>query len=461
MNLWANMKFSVRNSGLTLGLALLLFACEDPGTIGIETEGDNLNFRVFYKKFVLPATLIQSDSILTSSSGSLLVGRQSDANFGEIIATSYSEVWLNTAAIVDPSSVYDSLILQFKYDYVYGEDIESFNNVKVYQLEETLVRLDPYYSFSSLEFSDEPIGETTFQYITETIDDSQTVRFDTTLRIPLSDALGQEWMDKMLDENDTTFDSNFNFIDYFNGIALRAGDSYETISGFNIIDARTTLNLFYHFTNADSEIDNRNISFSLDNAGHFHQLEVDRSGSPISEVTEFNTEYTASNNMLYVQSGTGLVTKIDFSEFRNFTDTIEALIINRADLTLGEIEPFETYTPPPSPLVYYISDSQFRRARTEEDSLLRTVQEDNPAIDPTGTRFPLQAEFLGEDDPLYSDPISSFLQAIYNGRIEETDILIFPDFSENNSTVNRFLLDPGNIVLVVYYTTSVTTEDSN
>ena len=320
------MILSVRNSGLILGLALLLFACEDPGTIGIETEGNNLNFRVFYKKFVLPSKLIQVDSIPTSGIGILLVGRQSDDNFGEVTATSYSEVQLDGGVNVDPTSIYDSLILQFKYQYVYGEDIETPNNIKVYQLEESIEQQN-YYHFNSLEFSDEPIGETTFQYITETIDDAKTVRFDTTLKISLSDAMGRDWMNRMLDENDTTFDANSNFIEFFSGIALVAGDTYQSISGFDIRDSETTMNLYYHITNFDGEIENQDISFSLTNAGHFHQLEVDRSNSPISNVTEVFTEYTAANDLLYLQSGTGLVTKIDFSPFRDFTDSIEMLIV--------------------------------------------------------------------------------------------------------------------------------------
>ena len=446
MNLWDKMNVNFRNTGLIFGLALLLFACEDPGTIGIDVDGENLDFKVAYKKFILPATLVNIDSIPTSNSGRILTGSYADPRFGFSKPTGYAQLIRRIAPSLDSTSVFDSLFLQLKYDYVHGTEVKAENTLKVHRLEKELDGFATYYTFSKLDYSESPIGEITFKYV---LDDREEVVMDTVLRIPLSNTLGEEFFSKMLDDSDTTFKSFEGWLTYFKGIALVAGDDYQTITGFNARDNQSKMVLYYHFTNTNGELTNRTYDFEMVNALHSYSIEIDRTGTPISQISDPYIENTSTDGFIYVQSGAGLVAKIDFSQYIDFIDTIQSLIINRADLTLGKVELYPSYVVPSESLVFYLTDSTNRRILAE-DGAFKTVQQDNPVIDPSDTRFPIQSEFI-EDDELYSDPFSSFLQALFDGTVTETQILTFPSFTSNSKTLDRFVLNPDNIILEVYY----------
>lgn len=458
MNLWGKMNLRWRYSGLILGLALLLFSCEDPGTIGLESDSNNLDFRVTYQRFELPATLVQIDSIPTQNSGRVLAGKYSDSQFGSLEATGYAELWLTTNPVVDSAAIYDSLILQLKYDYVHGKDILAENTLEVYALEQELTSIESYYSFSELPYSDISIGSTTFNYpLVESSE--EIVEFDTTLRVALSDDLGREFLSKILDENDTTFDSNVNFTGYFPGVVLKAGNNYETVTGFNATDNDTQMVLYYHYTDGNGDIQDGNVTFLMENSVHFNNFSYDRAGTPIGNVADNYTEYTASDGLLYVQSGTALVMKVDFQPYLDFTDTIESLIVNRADFTIGPVDEYTRYLVPPAGMIYYLTDSTNNRIRDESGSY-KSIQQDNPSVDPAGVRFPIEANF-NEEQMGYSDPISSYSQALFNGYVTESQILTYPFFTDLTSGFNRYILNPQNVVLEVYYSTSNIESPSN
>jgi len=456
MSLWGNIMLRLKDTGLILGLALLLCACEDPGTIGIDVDKTNLDFNVAYKQFNLPASLVQIDSIPTSNTERILAGRYEDQEFGSIESIGYSQLFLSGAVTIDPSAIYDSLILKLKIDYAHGTDIKSQQTLNVHRMEEDIIDNAIYYSFNTFDYSENPIGGASFYY---ELEDDETIEFDSTLRVPMSDDLGLELLEKLLDEDDTTFNSIGNWIDYFKGIVLVAGDEYQTVTGFDMNDERTEMILYYHYLNFDGTDVFSTLNFPARNAWSSSSFEYDRSGTAISSVVDFKTEYNATDEMIYMQSGTGLMVKIDFSEFISFSDTIQNMIINRGDLTLGEVNPYTTYIIPPNSLVHYITDSTNQRLRSEE-GVFRAIQQDSPLVDPTDVRAPLEATF-DEDTQAYSDPISGHLQALYNGSIPETSVLTYPNFLNLTTTFDQFLLNPQNITLEVYYSTASTASDSN
>ena len=458
MNLWGKMNSGLRKIGLILGLALLLLGCEDPVAIGIDVDKDNIQFDVVYKRFELPGTLVQIDSIPTSNSRRLLTGSYQDPKFGLSKPTSYAELFGRSAPNVDSAAVYDSLILQLQYDYVHGTEIKAENNLKIHRLEERIDGIATFFSFSTFPYFPDPIGDITFKYF---LDDNEEVRLDTVLRIPLSNDLGLDFFERLRDDNDTTFTSTESFLNYFHGIALVTGDGYPTVTGFEVGVPESKMTLYYHFTNSDGEIVNRTYDLEMAQGGHVNNFEFDRTGTPISSIstTEKYKEYNTTNGFIYVQSGAGLVAKIDFSPFLDFTDSLESLIINRADLTLGEVELFPNYVVPSESLVYYLTDSTNIRLRAE-DGNFRALQQDNPAIDPNGTSFPYETTFNVEDQA-YSTPLSSFLQALFDQVITEKHILTYPNFNSNSTTFDRFVIDPRNIILEVYYSTADQSGDNN
>ncbi len=450
--------------GLIQGLALLIFiSCEEPGRIGIEVDPENLSFTTTFVDFNLTAKLIPTDSLITGNAGKLLVGKYDDPQFGKVEAKSYAQVWRSGTPNFGDDSVYDSLILQLPYATLTGTEVRELNDLKVFRLEEDLDQFIAYYNFTELTVSDEPIGETSFRYVVEDIDGEDKIKLDTLLRMHLSDDLGMEFFEKAKDENDSTFSNDTNFLEYFKGISLEAGANYNSVTGFDHDDDDMSMILYYHIFDTDGNPVSINYTFRIKNFVHFNNIKHDWTGTALEGIEEPYKEHNAADNFLYLQSGTGLAIKYDLQPFVEFADSVGFMIINLGRLTLGKVDPYTTYLQPPSTLIYYFSDSTNRRS-FDDSGFPRTVQQDNPSIDATGGQFALNVLFKVDDGEQefpesYSDRFSNTLQAIADGRIENQQILVIPLPTINSSTVNRFRLDPQNIKLEVYYTTSNESSD--
>jgi len=444
--------------GLIQGLALLIFAsCEEPGRIGIDVDPDNLTFSTSYVKFNLEAKIVQTDSILSGNGGRLLVGRFQDPEFGEVEAKTYTQLWLSNPVNFPEESVYDSLVLVLPFDYVNGAEMRDINDIKVFRIKEDLSIFNIYVSTMELDVYDEPIGESSFMYTTELVDGEEVIKLDTLFHMRLSDDLGQEIFDMAKDENDTILESNTNWINWFKGISIEAGDQYTTITGFNRNSAAAKMILYYHIFDTDGNEVVANYPFTIENSVHFNNIKYDRTGTPLEGVTELYKEYSATDNFVYIQSGTGLVSKIDFNPFIDFADSVGPMLINLGRLTLGKVEPFSAYMKPPSTLLYYYTDTTNMWLR-EENQIPRTIQQDNPTVDAAGVQVALIAEFkLDEEETelndTYSNGVSNTLQAMADGRIVADKILVYATPPENATSVNRVRIDPQNITLEVYFTT--------
>ncbi len=467
-NLWGKMnRMRGKSIGLILGLALLIWvSCEDPGIIGIDVDPDNLSFSAHYQQFTLPAKLVQVDSIVSGNAGRVLVGRYNDPLFGTTTAKAYSQVWLSTSINIPENGIFDSLILQLKLDHVNGleEEFSELHNLKLYRLTEDIDEFTTFYTTSESIRSRIQFGSAIFTYDTIQAGGEIKVNLDTTLRITMQEQLGQLIFDKMKDEFDSTFDSNTNWLAFFQGIVLEPGDEYFTITGFKIKDSRSNMIMYYHYTDDEGEIVNAEYNFNLEPAVHYSNISHDPTGTAIGGTRPLYTEYTASDNNIYLQAGTGIVAKIDFTPVIEFADTIDLMILNTAILTLGSVDEYPPFVKPPDKLIFYYTDSSNFRLKNQE-GFLKTIQQDNPSIDATSARFPLESAFVVNDSTKniiesYSDRITSYVQALIDGVIEDHLVLAYPVTLTNATTIDRLLLDPESIKLEIYYTTSKESADS-
>jgi len=272
--------------GLILGLALLLcVSCEDPASIGIDVDPDNLNFATHYELVKLKSKLVQVDSITTTGTTRILVGRYNDPYFGISEAKSYTQIWTVRNPSIPEDAVYDSLVLNLKYDYEHGEDITGNNKLLVYRLTEDLVDFAVYYTTSETGRSDTPIGEGSFQYVTD-VDNPETVNLDTALSIRLLDDLGETIFNMAKDPDDTVFSNLNNWLNFFKGISLEADTEFSTITGFLTVDSRTNMSLHYHFEEDDGDIINRTYLFTMEPAVNYSNISYDRTGTAIEGIDE-------------------------------------------------------------------------------------------------------------------------------------------------------------------------------
>ena len=142
------MSLSGRRSLLALVLALILWSCEDPLRIALEDDRNTEQFGVFYRELIVPSAVYSFDSLLTSSTDQLLMGRTSDSDFGTVTMANYGEVLLEFTSPAFDSAFYDSLVLELPLSYFQGE-FPSTNTFEVYQLADTFPS-NTNYSFSTI-----------------------------------------------------------------------------------------------------------------------------------------------------------------------------------------------------------------------------------------------------------------------------------------------------------------------
>jgi hypothetical protein len=175
------------------------------------------------------------------------------------------------------------------------------------------------------------------------------------LRIRLSDELGSQFFDMMKNNNDS-ISSTENFREFFKGVALKAGNQSSSIIEFN---GDTSVSLVMHFHRIGLEREEYINIFSLTKTDvQFNQVVTDRQGTSIQNIKTRKEEVPSalSGHKTYAQSGTGLLTRIDFPTMQRLLETDRKYILLKAELILipepGSYDKVEL----PSQLVLYHSD---------------------------------------------------------------------------------------------------------
>jgi len=97
---------------------LLLGACSDPATVGIELAPQNNQIGVYYKEITLDAQVVLLDSFNTTNAGILVVGDEEDPYFGKTRSTAYTRLHIEQGSQRPTAvAVLDSVFFQL----VYGE----------------------------------------------------------------------------------------------------------------------------------------------------------------------------------------------------------------------------------------------------------------------------------------------------------------------------------------------------
>lgn len=355
MNLWANRRGQLS----ILAVALFFFTCQEETSI-LGYKNPNSKFRVSYVEIPIESSVLLRDSLRTSNFYSfgepnrLLVGSYTDEVFGNIAASAVSQYFTLTTTKLGSSAVFDSVSLQLRFDlYNYGASAVSPQTISIYELDQEL-KYDsvPYYFnrtnvpytnlLGSKTFS---INPAKFKEFAESSTDKDTVL---TFKVPLDYNFGKRIFDSAIKYRDATSaaDSTFGryneFVKEFKGIVIKA-DIADKIIGFNNSSsaAETRITIHYHETDKDS------LSFNLGFSGvvGFNQIKSDRAATELSGLNQYYQESLQSNDNRYIQSGTGVLTKLDFSKFYEFADTVPYVLINSAELVIESVQP-SSYAPP-------------------------------------------------------------------------------------------------------------------
>jgi len=430
------MSWSNKKNWLTILLAFFLGGCENPNEIGLEVDPNENNVEVAFIDLKLQNSVVLEDSINSTNVGQLVAGSYLDTKFGLVHAEAYTELRPSSLLPGIPEDAeLDSAILNLRFSYHYGDDFNQIQSLGIYELRSEIASTNNFTSDSLLLL--QKWGEVSF------FSNPQT---DTVLSIPVDvgkfpdDTLPIQFerdaLFNLLKETEG-FNSFTELSTIFPGIAIVPEKEDGAIFGFNPNDQSTRLAIY--FSTPDDSVSS---SFELlmgNGINSFSRINGDRSGTEIEGLDEFFESIIPPDDKFYLQAGTGVTGKINFDRLKEFTDSTENLVINRAELIVGPIEEFTEYLTPPLQLILSLTDST-NIVNRDPDLRINQILLNSPLL---LTFDPEENTFLGL--------ITGYVQLLATGDIDQTQFLLFP--SNNVRTVNRFVTPSDKVFVKLFFTT--------
>jgi hypothetical protein len=390
------------------------------------------------------------DSFPTAGTGVSLVGNYFDPNFGSISSKSFLQI--GPPAVIPTVSflsTFDSLSVMFRLNrYFYG-DTTLPQTYHVSQLD-TIISLPinqyTFYNTDSFLYSPTPLGSTSVTILPTSGRTTQNA-FDT-VKVRLPDAMGQQLLGMLQRRSDTVTTLN-GFLSYFKGLSLFADNSGAgVVYGFR---DTATVRLWYHEPAAINQA--LYIDFKYNNkARQFNQISANKAGTPLSILTTLqNTRpnpliyaeapSAQTGNASYVQSATGIETKIAFPYIGNITNLKDYVSIYKALLILKPVP--GSYNP------LYPLPPQLILSQTDENN--------RAGAQIFGQNGALVTDYITGENTAYSYDISYYVKnLLVNGQFNQSALLLAAPSPASTTTMNRAIFaDRTNqnytITLKLYY----------
>lgn len=454
MNWWIERIKRIEIFGLVILSAL--FSCEDPSEIGLQLIDNSDGLDVVQAEFSLSGAVVWLDSINTTNRGIIMTGDYTDDDFGNVKVQSYLRLLPPAVSPNIPAEVLtaDSLKMNLRYVYFYGDNFETPHQLSVHFLSEQLDTDSIYYSNNNTPYDLASIADTTFTISTE----------DTVLSINLESIKEELFQSMQQYEADSAASAEFQ--EQFKGLTLISDAASNAVIGFSPQAVESVITLYY--TTSDTVVNTVNLRYS----NYYNQITPDFSGSNLADITPL-MEFQPPDGKMYLQTGTGIVPKIDFQPYFDFLDedTTGTFVINKAELLIENLEGLRASIAPPVQMGLYYPDENNRFLKTNTvPQFPNTVQSDvvyvsasRNKIDPFNLNSQSLQLQLDTATVTYNPELTLFLQLIADGQLLRDDIdraLAVPfSFVENPTSVrdfgrnlDRFVVDPQNMRLKITYT---------
>ncbi len=463
---------TILSSGPAILLAFFFASCEEP----IEVESDLVpggnNAEIRYVEIQLEMNHAAYDTLLVSTNategarGQVFVGHQNSPEIGNFSAQAYFGAILSNSVVKDSIKLGSEVIetkLHLGFNYYYGDNYNSSQQFRLFQLDDTLNlsglkdSVNYYTIYDELNTSEEiSVEGTTFLNPTDTIPDF----------ITLENALGYELLDLARDEELSQID----IYNILKGFKLEIEAGQNNLQALSLASDESYFEVIYQSPTADTL---QSVTFSLSNSSFTH---IDfQAGSLIPSSYSGNNSFDLTDpNKAYFNNLIGISPKISLDKYLSFIDTVDYMQINKAELmiesqNLNTINtPSEQIRPAQTIVPYILGESGSFRKQGRYFWAIQSnfnsnggVSDQNAGISPTNLSFDESKSQIRGD-------ISFFLQEIYSDPsfwIEENDIVFTGQFIRINNDAFRenpiinignfdnFLVDKENIKLKIYYTT--------
>jgi hypothetical protein len=495
MNLWD--KSLLIRQLTVLVVALFFFSCEDETSL-LGYRNPNPKFDVRYIEIPIESSVLLVDSILTDNLSTLdinkipfnAVGGYTDPVFGTLKAETYLQLTPASTSKLEESSVYDSVTFQMRLDfYSYGFTGEQTMKFSIHELTEQTLNLDSgrhrYYFNSTLPYNSSPIGQATVSVNYDSLNKQYAYAVigkpnlqDTLLMHGrLSDAYGNHLFSLALNDPGSVYSDPVLFVQDVKGLVVTAADN-NGIIGVNPLTNFSKVTVHYHTMANGVVADTLQKSFLFSGSTYdpnFTNYSIDRSATQFSALTNPYQHFSPVSGIRGVQSGTPLITKIDLSSFYKFADTVQAAVINSAELVIDGIESNPgLYSHGQLMLKVMNQNDQFINTGYPADLTAMTPYLSNTTIFTPGGHFYVRADTKSDgnggpatatlyhltDENRYSGFMTLFAQdLVKNSRTNGVDnatrinyLAIYPKNTGVSTSVNRTVFNANNIKWRIYYT---------
>ena len=316
-------------------LAVIFSACkEDIGNLGLNVQPeDELLNTILFEETEIAAYSAKNDSVITSNIRMNLLGDIQDPIFGKTQAAIYTQFHLSGNSLNFKDSAYvDSLVLNLVYGAYYGDTLQSLR-IRVYELNEDLLKSTVYYGNSTVSYKSDLLGEIQVLPTPNTPKDTSTKA--AYMSIPLSKDFAK---DKFLSKSGKSeLENDANFIAYFKGfyIEAEAVSANGCMMSIDLIDSRSALNLYYGNKENSNQMEQFRIDTSCVRFSHINHF--DYAGVDANLSAQLAGNHASTNDVLYGQSSGGIKTVIAFPHLKELFAG-QQIIIHKAELVVTRID---------------------------------------------------------------------------------------------------------------------------
>ncbi len=447
INWWAKLSSP---AFLLIALSLSILSCKKDNDFNLGSKTSSSDGGVLYTDTLtlINKTFLINDSIISASAGFMAFGGYNDTYTGKLYAEAYCTLNLYQQFIDYSGIQADSANLYLTYVDQYGDSLIG-QDIGVHQITTQLDAAVPYQPTTNfITYNSTLVGEKAgFKPAGHMITGDHNV-----VSIPLTQTFANSLLSYADDKDNTDFNTSFY------GIVIRpknnsVGAVINAVysGGYDIDTLNTRICVYFKIGLVrDSAV------FYLYRTPGFNKMIADRSGTTIASLQ--NTRQSISdantNQKCFVQSGTGIVTKVEMPNLSKFSGTGDsAIILNKAVLVayLDDASDLTKFRPITQlELLQLNPDNTYKYAITGN---LAYIQ--NSAYNQLSTGYPTFDTITSTYKKQYLFDITAYAQSIIYDKVVNNGFIITPilnAYSTSRVVFNSYNASTKPMRLEIYYT---------
>ena len=408
---------------LMIPILILIISCNE-GDVFTMDVGENwvdVKTKVYHiDTLTVKLATFQFDSIPVSNAKRLMIGSYIDPEFGLIKSESYVQLINSDLYEIDDKAEFDSISLVLKFDKYFYNDTIPNQEFKVYNVLEDIEPDDEdnlYYNTTNFKTSSTPLATNIFKPRPNKID---------SLSIKLENSYGETLFNKI---KDNEINNNEEFLKEYKGLLIKSNETNTGILGFSL---KSEMRIYYTIDNGvEFESEEKFVNFEINTTNSFNHIESNNDGTILEDLNgalKMLPSYETNNNS-FIQSGTGITSRIDIPSLKTLNDISGDGIILDAFLKISlkhnpNASNLQTRDSLRLKIVNHKSEIIDDLLDYEGNAVIGIIEEKNLEYNITTYNFPIKP-FLDRKNSV-AKPENLFL------------IISPPDF---NSSVDRYILE--------------------